>query len=365
MSDPMTSTVFTILLPVHRAPAMLPYAIESVLAQDRQDFEMFVICDGAPPETAACARTFAARDPRIQVFDHPKGERNGEIYRHQALQQARGEYVCQIGDDDLWFPNHLTELAALLRNVDFGNLSHFEALIDERPVLLSGDLADPALRQRMMQKVHNFFGPTVMGYRMSAYRSLPVGWSAAPLGIPSDLYMWRKFLALDHLRFGTRVAVTAVKCAAFYRRDWPIEQRAAEVKKWAERVADPAWRDTLVQMGLGEMNRRAYDLHDRAVPERASLQQDIDLQRRQIELQREQIEMSRRQIELQRQQIDLLHHQTQAPHQQFGLLQQRLAARSRQLKELRARFKKTKKSWSWRLTRPFRRLARWIGRQRE
>jgi glycosyltransferase involved in cell wall biosynthesis len=372
MPEPMSGAAFTVLLPVHRAPAMLPYAIESVLAQERQDFELFVICDGAPPETADCARDFAAGDPRIQVFEHPKGKGNGDVYRHQALQQARGEYVGQLGDDDLWLPNHLNELAALLRNVDFGNLSHFEILIDGRGILLPGDLADPAVRRRMLAKTFNFFGPTVAGYRLSAYRSLPVGWSPAPFGVPSDLHMWRKFLAQDHLRFGTRVAVTAVKCGAFYRRDWPIEQRAAEVTEWAARVADPAWRDAIVQIGLGEINRRAYDQPFHDPQEGATLQQQLEQRQRQIDelqhqvdLPQQPVETLRRQMELLGQQTKLLRQQMEMPNQRTQLLQRRLDARSHQLKKLRYKFKKAKKSWPWRLSRPFRRLARLIGRKRE
>src|SRR6202035_4475341 len=82
---------FTVLLPVHRPPALLPFAIETVLAQEVDDFELFVICDGAPAETAACARDYARRDKRVRVFTFAKGERHGEAYRHQALTQAGGE----------------------------------------------------------------------------------------------------------------------------------------------------------------------------------------------------------------------------------------------------------------------------------
>jgi hypothetical protein len=350
MSDP----AFTILLPVHRPPAMLPFAINSVLAQERRDFELFVICDGTPPETVACAEEFAARDPRIRVFAHPKGAGNGDVYRDQALQQARGQYVCQIGDDDLWFPNHLNEIALLLREADFGNVSHFEVLADGRVVLLSGDASDLAIRQRMMQENFNFMGPTVWGYRLSAYRSLPVGWSPAPSGFPSDLHMIRKFFAQDGLRFGTRVAVTAVKCAANFRRDWSMERRAAEVKEWAERAADPAGRDAIVQMALGEMNRRAYALQ---VGYAALHTQKMELWAQNAELQAK--------LQALTAESDAAIATAAAKHananQQTGL-QQQLRGRANQLRKLRHRIAGMKHTWSWRLTRPFRRLARALGR---
>lgn len=253
----MTSPAFTILLPVHRPPALLPHAIASVQAQERHDFELFVICDGAPPETAAVARRHAAADARIRVFEHPKGERHGELYRHQALQEARGAFVCQIADDDLWLPNHLGEIAALLRTVDFGNLSQVFVLADGRIRMRHGNLADAGLRRNMLKQAYNMFGPTVAGYRLTAYRSLPVGWSPGPPEVPSDLYMWRKFLARDDLSIGTRIAVSSVKFPAATRRKWTMDRRAAEIASWVERLSDAHERDAFCQEVLRTMDREA------------------------------------------------------------------------------------------------------------
>src|SRR4051812_24050128 len=140
--------LFSILLPIVRPPAMLPFAIESVLAQSVRDFELFVICDGAPPETVACARDYANRDPRVKVFPFPKGERNGEAHRHAVLGGASGRYVAQIADDDLWLPDHLAELEILLSTADFGNLLHVYFHPDGRAEILPGDIALPLTRQR-------------------------------------------------------------------------------------------------------------------------------------------------------------------------------------------------------------------------
>ena len=312
----MTDPAFTILLPVHRPPAMLPYAIESVLAQQRRDFELFVICDGAPPETAKVARRHAADDPRIQVFDHPKGERHGEAYREQALRQARGRFVCQIGDDDLWLPHHLDEMSKLLGQVDFGNLPQVEVAPDGTLVILPGTLSDANLRRTMLTESFNFFGPTVAGYRIEAYRALPVGWSPAPPGLLTDLFMWRKFLAHHDLRFGSRIAVTALKFSAPPRKGWSLEQRRSEVAAWAARLSDPAACDLVAQSALSRLSQSALTLARRT----------------------EALETAAHAIE--------------------GQLRQALKASEERSDELSRKLRKTRRSWSWRLTRPFRKLAR-------
>jgi glycosyltransferase involved in cell wall biosynthesis len=304
----MMEIAFTILLPVHRPPAMLPFAINSVLAQERRDFELFVICDGTPPETVACAQEFAAKDPRVRVFAHPKGERSGELYRDQALREAGGKFICQLGDDDLWLPNHLGEMEKLLEDVDFGHLPQVEVPPDGNVRIRPGTLCDPAIRQKMLARLFNIFGPTVAGYRLDAYRSLPQRWSPAPLDVHPDLFMWRKFLAQSGLRFGARIAVTSLKFASSSRRSWSIERRREEVAAWVARLSIPGEHDLIVQAALRRLSQSAFD------GARAT-----------------------RQLRT-------------------------MKAKAKRADRLFLKLQKMRQSWSWRLTRPFRKLARRIRR---
>jgi glycosyltransferase involved in cell wall biosynthesis len=230
---------FTVLLSVHRPPALLPFAIESVLAQSHRNFELLVICDGAPPETAACARSFAARDARVRVFEFTKGERLGEAHRHTALKDASGTYIAHIADDDLWLPDHLTELGLLLADVEFGNLVQVDVAPDRRMRARLEDLSAPQTRQRMLAERWNMFGPTVAGYRLSTYRRLPDGWTPAPPKIWTDLHMWRKFLRLEPLSTATRFAFESLRFPSKQRAGISIDDRAAETRRWAERLRDP------------------------------------------------------------------------------------------------------------------------------
>jgi glycosyltransferase involved in cell wall biosynthesis len=241
------SVLFTVLLPVHRSPELLPSAIEAVLAQTVADLELFVVCDGAPESTIACAQRYAAADARVRVFPFPKGERFGEAHRHIALQEASGRYVAHIADDDLWMPNHLEEMAELLQGADFGNILHVSVLPDEKLWLLPCDLSQPALRDRMLREKFNRFGLSFGGYRLDAYRRLPVGWSPAPASLWTDLHMWRKFLCRDDMRFATRMAVTALCFLSHYRADLSLEERATEHRMWHQRVQRKPERRRIVE----------------------------------------------------------------------------------------------------------------------
>jgi succinoglycan biosynthesis protein ExoW len=226
----MSKPRFTVLLPIHRPPNLLPFAIESVRQQVKGDFELFIICDGAPPETARVGRRFADIDQRIQVFDFPKGEGNGESHRHEALRHAMGRYVAQLGDDDLWFPDHLQKIEEILEIVEFGNLLQSEVNSDGSIHVHFDDLSNESTQRRMIHEKYNFFGPTVAGYRLSTYRRLPIGWAPGPADVWSDLHMWRKFLSLPDIRVGTSLCVTSIKFAAYGRSHMSIEEREDEIK---------------------------------------------------------------------------------------------------------------------------------------
>lgn len=250
-------TRFTVLLPIVRPPLFLPFAIDSVLAQHIADFELFVVCDGAPPETVACAEDYARRDARVKVRAFPKGERHGEAHRHQVLAGASGRYVAHLADDDLWLPDHLEEMEALLATADFGNLLHVYVRPDGRVEILPGDLGSPDTRRRMLAEPFNVFGLTFAGYRLDAYRRLPDGWTPAPPGTWTDLHMWRKFLGTEGFTFATRAAVTALHFAAPERAEFTPERRREEIESHWKRIQDPRGRREIVQAAWRSLLDRA------------------------------------------------------------------------------------------------------------
>lgn len=100
----------SILMPTHSRVDVIGLAVESVLAQTYGDFELLVVGDGCPAETADVLAGF--KDQRIRFFDLPKAPYYGYANRNIALRQSRGELIGFAADDDLLFPDHLEVLIA-------------------------------------------------------------------------------------------------------------------------------------------------------------------------------------------------------------------------------------------------------------
>ena len=95
----------SILLPTHNRADVISCAIESVLYQTYQDFELLIVGDGCTEETKHAISLFS--DSRLKFFDLSKAAGFGYANRNIVLSQAEGEYISYMSDDDLWFPDHL------------------------------------------------------------------------------------------------------------------------------------------------------------------------------------------------------------------------------------------------------------------
>src|SRR5215216_5001189 len=85
--------------------SVLKYAIQSVLWQTYQNFELWVIGDACTDDSEAVVASFG--DSRIHWVNLPENSGNQAVPNNEGIARARGKYIAYLGHDDLWYPNHL------------------------------------------------------------------------------------------------------------------------------------------------------------------------------------------------------------------------------------------------------------------
>lgn len=98
----------SVIVPTYNRAERLPRAIDSVLAQSEEAFELVIVDDGSSDETSAVVEAY--RDGRIEYIRFPmnKGQ---NVARNAGLRNARGQYISYLDSDDELHPNHLERMA--------------------------------------------------------------------------------------------------------------------------------------------------------------------------------------------------------------------------------------------------------------
>lgn len=96
--------LFSIVIPTYNRVAFIKQAIDSVLTQTFEDWQLIVVDDASTDRTIDLLHTYT--DPRIQIISNPQNlERSAS--RNKGIEVAKGEYICFLDSDDYYFPQHL------------------------------------------------------------------------------------------------------------------------------------------------------------------------------------------------------------------------------------------------------------------
>jgi glycosyltransferase involved in cell wall biosynthesis len=101
----MVSTDVSVVIPTHNRSDWLRLTLRTVLSQRDVDLEVIVVDDGSTDDTAEMVAR--VRDPRVQRIDHD-APRGVSASRNLGAEQAHGEWIAFVDDDDLWAPDKLT-----------------------------------------------------------------------------------------------------------------------------------------------------------------------------------------------------------------------------------------------------------------
>ena len=106
--------LISVIMGIYNCADTLPNAIESILNQTCQDFELVLCNDGSTDETLKIAQRYAAQFPEHIVLIQNEKNMGLNFTLNHCLQIARGKYIARMDGDDRSLPNRFQVEATYL-----------------------------------------------------------------------------------------------------------------------------------------------------------------------------------------------------------------------------------------------------------
>lgn len=106
----------SVIMPVYNGGDFLMPAIDSILRQTYQHFELIIVNDASTDDSLTVMRKYAKRFPtKIRLINLTRNlNRGGDACANKGIEIARGEFIARMDADDISHPSRLEKQVAYL-----------------------------------------------------------------------------------------------------------------------------------------------------------------------------------------------------------------------------------------------------------
>ena len=112
----------SVVMPTYNREGMICHAIQSILDQTFNDWELIIVDDGSTDKTESVVKMFG--DKRIRYFKNPKNRGIG-YSRNFGNKKANADIIVVQDSDDMSFPDRLEEIYKVFQSFDTDILYHW------------------------------------------------------------------------------------------------------------------------------------------------------------------------------------------------------------------------------------------------
>lgn len=194
-----TTPRVSIVMGTYNRAHMLDRAIETLLQQTYQDWELIIADDGSKDDTPAVVRPWLEREPRIVYIRNDVNQGISRNY-NTAFLRARGEYVAMLDDDDTWCMNDklARQVEFLDRNPEYVGCGGGTIVVNPQGQELYRFLKPET--DKMIRRVMLFSNP--MGNSTTLFRRSAgerCGWYDSEMRYSGDRDFWMKMALVGKL----------------------------------------------------------------------------------------------------------------------------------------------------------------------
>ena len=113
VNSKLMNPYFSIIIPAFNRAHLISKAIDSVIAQTFEDWELIIVDDGSTDNTKDLICNYQEKDSRINYIFQKNAERSAA--RNNGIANAKGEYICFLDSDDYWCDKQKLQMQHLLQ----------------------------------------------------------------------------------------------------------------------------------------------------------------------------------------------------------------------------------------------------------
>lgn len=106
---------FSVIIPLFNGEAYIGRALNSILGQTLQKFEIIVVDDHSTDQGAQVVMAYAENDSRVRLIQHDRNL-GVSVARNRGIQEASYELIAFLDADDEWDPDYLEAIQVLITN---------------------------------------------------------------------------------------------------------------------------------------------------------------------------------------------------------------------------------------------------------
>ncbi|MDD5638815.1 MAG: glycosyltransferase [Candidatus Pacebacteria bacterium] len=134
--------LISVIIPTYNRAHLLSRAIDSVLSQTFQDFELIIVDDGSTDNTKEIVEEYQKKDERIKyLWEENSG--GPAKPKNTGIKNSQGEFIAFLDSDDEWLPEKLEKQLKLFENSNNLGFVSCNALIIDENNNIKGEYQSP------------------------------------------------------------------------------------------------------------------------------------------------------------------------------------------------------------------------------
>lgn len=181
----------SVILPVYNAGKYLAEALDSILNQTYDDFEVIAINDGSSDNSLEILNSYAKRDNRVRVISQ---KNHGLVYTlNHGISLANGEYIARMDGDDISLPRRFElQVKELKANKEVVLAAGIFEVINEYSEFVRLDVTP--VKDADIKRTLHLYNPLAHGsvmFRKEVF--LRIGGYRDDVGPTEDFELWTRF----------------------------------------------------------------------------------------------------------------------------------------------------------------------------